>query len=48
MIPATAQYCPFCGTADLNQATDQPTGPETYYDCPNCGRIGTVGLGKSA
>lgn len=48
MISEPAHYSPFCGTAELEQLPDKPWDPETYYDCTNCGRIGAVGLGKSA
>jgi predicted RNA-binding Zn-ribbon protein involved in translation (DUF1610 family) len=43
-------FCPFCGSdsIDLDSDTDDRVGPETYYSCPNCGTIGSVGLWRSS
>lgn len=45
MKPGEMQYCPFCGSAGLDPDPTSAPGPETYYDCPECGRIGTTGVG---
>ena len=39
------EFCPFCGSAGLQPDSAPSRGPETYYDCPNCGLVGTTGVG---
>ncbi|ELY57612.1 hypothetical protein [Natronolimnohabitans innermongolicus] len=45
MIPREIEYCPFCGSDEIERAETVTRGPETYYDCPTCGRVGTTGIG---
>ena len=39
------EYCPFCGSSELQPDDVKARVPESYYDCPNCGVIGTLGVG---
>ena len=39
------EFCPFCGSSELSTEDESNRGPETYYTCPNCGTVGTMGVG---
>lgn len=47
MTVSEISYCPFCGSAEIKRSETAHRGPETYYNCPNCGRVGTTGIGRS-
>lgn len=39
------EYCPFCGSSELHPDEVAANVPGSYYECPNCGVVGTLGVG---